>query len=79
MPVDPFFDKPYEPGAAADAMPAWEAAGKPVGRAVSANIKHKKRVAALFKAPQKPDPVVVDDLPAEHIPVLAMADESAEG
>ena len=79
VPVDPFFDKPYEPGPVADAIPAWESAAKPVGRAVSANIKHKKRVAALFKAPQKAAPVVVDVLPAEHIPVLAMADESAEG
>ena len=39
-----------------------------------ANIKHKKRVAALFKAPQKPEPVPGDAAPAEHVPVLAMAE-----
>ena len=74
-PVDPFFDKPYEPGASSEGAPAWEVAAKPVGRTVSSNIKHKKRVAALFKAPQKPEPVVVmDAAPFEHVPVLAMAE-----
>ncbi len=73
-PVDPFFDKPYEPGTSSEGTPAWEVAAKPVGRHVSANIKHKKRVAALFKAPQKPEPVPVDAAPAEHVPVLAMAE-----
>jgi ATP-dependent RNA helicase RhlE len=48
---DPFFDKPYEPTAPADAQPAWEAATKtaPARSGVSANIKPKKKVAALFK------------------------------
>ncbi|MBY0466047.1 MAG: DEAD/DEAH box helicase [Burkholderiales bacterium] len=78
-PVDPFFDKPYEPGAATDGVPAWEAAAKPVGRVVSTNIKHKKRVAALFKAPQKPETVLAEAVPAEHIPVLALADEPVAG
>jgi ATP-dependent RNA helicase RhlE len=48
---DPFFDQPYEPSTAAQAQPAWEAAAKatPAGSGVSANIKPKKKVAALFK------------------------------
>ena len=46
---DPFFDKPYEP-ASAEAPPVWESQ-KPVGRpGVSANIKSKRKVAALFKS-----------------------------
>jgi ATP-dependent RNA helicase RhlE len=47
---DPFFDKPYEPSAAADAAPSWEAATRPAVRSVSANIKPKRKVAALFKS-----------------------------
>ena len=48
---DPFFDQPYESTAAPDAAPAWEAAAKanPARAGVSANIKPKKKVAALFK------------------------------
>ena len=48
---DPFFDQPYEPSAAAEAQPAWEAAAKanPARSGMSANIKPKKRVAALFQ------------------------------
>ena len=51
-PRDPFFDQPYEPGVAVDAQPAWEAAAKTNAArgGVSANIKPKKKVAALFKA-----------------------------
>ena len=52
---DPFFDKPYEPSAATAATPAsWEAAPKAATAArsgISANIKPKRKVAALFKAP----------------------------
>jgi ATP-dependent RNA helicase RhlE len=52
-PRDPFFDLPYEPAAALapDAQPAWEAAAKtaPSRSGVSANIKSRKKVAALFK------------------------------
>ena len=50
-PRDPFFDQPYESTAASDAAPAWEAATKanPARGGVSANIKPKKKVAALFK------------------------------
>ena len=47
---DPFFDKPYEAVAASAAVPSWEAAVKPANRSISANIKPKRRVAALFKA-----------------------------
>jgi superfamily II DNA/RNA helicase len=47
---DPFFDKPYESSLPAEAQPAWEAAAKGgAARGVSANIKPKKKVAALFK------------------------------
>ncbi len=49
---DPFFDKPYEPTKAAEeGTPSWEASAKSnAPRSVSANIKSKRRVAALFKA-----------------------------
>ncbi|WP_397408477.1 DEAD/DEAH box helicase [Polaromonas sp.] len=47
---DPFFDKPYESSLPVEAQPAWEAAAKGgAARGVSANIKPKKKVAALFK------------------------------
>jgi ATP-dependent RNA helicase RhlE len=50
-PRDPFFDKPYEPAAAEQtSAPSWEASARPAARGVSANIKHKVKVAALFKA-----------------------------
>ncbi len=50
-PVDPFFDQPYQPADAAT-PPAWEVAAKAPtsGGRISANIKPKKRVAALFKS-----------------------------
>ncbi len=50
-PRDPLFDQPYESTAAPDAQPAWETAAKanPSRSGVSANIKPKKKVAALFK------------------------------
>ena len=49
-PRDPFFDKPYEPAAAPEA-PSWEPAKPPSsGRSISANIKPKRVVAALFKS-----------------------------
>ena len=64
-PQDPFFDKPYEPSVATDAKPAWESSPKPAtGRsAISANIKPKKRVAALFS---RPAPVTDVPAPAEQ-------------
>ena len=49
---DPFFEKPYE-ASSAEIAPAWEAAAKsPVRSGISANIKPKRKVAALFKAVQ---------------------------
>ncbi len=47
---DPFFDKPYEAPTTAESTPAWEAAAPRAARSISANIKPKRRVAALFKA-----------------------------
>jgi superfamily II DNA/RNA helicase len=50
-PRDPFFDKPYEPAAVSEvATPSWEASGRPATRSISANIKPKVKVAALFKS-----------------------------
>ena len=46
-PRDPFFDKPYEATTEAP-PPAWEPGERPSGR-ISANIKPKRKVAALFK------------------------------
>jgi hypothetical protein len=47
---DPFFDQPYESTLSAESQPAWEAAAKSAGpRGMSANIKPKKKIAALFK------------------------------
>ncbi|MCO5105162.1 MAG: DEAD/DEAH box helicase [Burkholderiaceae bacterium] len=53
---DPFFDKPYEASAQAPA-PGWEAAARPVRSSTSPNIKPRRKVAALFKAPAAPEPV----------------------
>jgi len=48
-PADPFFDKPYEPSLSPEAAPAWEAAAvRPGVRAISGNIRSKRKVAALF-------------------------------
>jgi ATP-dependent RNA helicase RhlE len=47
---DPFFDRPYE-AVTSDSAPAWEqakAAPAPAGRALSPNIKPKKKVASLL-------------------------------
>ncbi len=47
---DPFFSKPYEPSVAGTEAAAWEASQASSGRpGVSANIKPKKKIAALFK------------------------------
>jgi ATP-dependent RNA helicase RhlE len=46
---DPFFDQPYQPPERQEA-PAWEAGAKPAGNRISANIKTKRKVAALFKS-----------------------------
>ena len=55
-PLDPFFDRPYEPStpASADAVAPWESSAKLASaaamgaRGLSPNIKPKKRVAALL-------------------------------
>ena len=51
-PRDPFFDKPYEPSAAADSAPAWEATAKaapaPARGGLSPNIRPKRKVASLL-------------------------------
>jgi len=47
---DPFFEKPYEPQPQ-EASPAWEpTAPRPARSSISANIKPKRKVAALFKS-----------------------------
>jgi ATP-dependent RNA helicase RhlE len=50
-PADPFFEQPYE-APQGDVKPAWEGGAKPATSRVSANIKTKRKVAALFKQPQ---------------------------
>ena len=45
---DPFFEQPYE-APVTEAAPAWEAS-KTQPRGFSANIKPKRKVAALFKS-----------------------------
>ncbi len=48
-PKDPFFEQPYQASTPPDVAPAWEATPKSSAR-ISANIKPKRKVAALFKA-----------------------------
>jgi superfamily II DNA/RNA helicase len=49
-PVDPFFDKPYEASPSKEEqLPSWESTAKTTSRSISANIKPKRKVAALFK------------------------------
>jgi superfamily II DNA/RNA helicase len=48
---DPFFEQPYQPAVAAQTAPSWEATpGQRSGRSISANIKTKRKVAALFQS-----------------------------
>jgi ATP-dependent RNA helicase RhlE len=47
-PRDPFFDQPYEP-AVTEAPAVWESQRPVVRPGVSANIKTRRKVAALFK------------------------------
>ena len=54
-PLDPFFSQPYEASQAEGSVPSWESAPKAPAR-VSANIKSKRKVAALFKAGDAPAP-----------------------
>ena len=50
QPKDPFFDQPYQPPPAEEA-PAWEAGAKQTTASrVSANIKTKRKLPALFKS-----------------------------
>ena len=69
---DPFFDKPYEASATADA--AWDSKAPSAGiatRGLSPNIKPKRKVAALFgaKAAVAPEtePAVLHTEPAEQL------------
>jgi len=50
-PRDPFFDQPYQ-APEREAAPSWEAGPKPAGGRLSANIKPKRMLAALFKSTQ---------------------------
>ena len=67
---DPFFDKPYEAPSAAAAA-AWEATTKAAVRGVSANIKPRRKVAALFSAHtvivHTPPPELVVETVAEQV------------
>jgi ATP-dependent RNA helicase RhlE len=56
-PVDPLFDKPYEPSAPSESPASWEAAQKAASRALSPNIRTRKKVPALFKSLPSPAPV----------------------
>ena len=72
---DPFFDKPYETAAATSA-PAWESAPKTAGRGISANIKPRRKVAALFKMVQ---PALPDAMPPEAVEQAANPANAAPG
>jgi len=51
MSKDPFFDKPYEPSVSQEDKASWETTPARAGaRNISANIKSKRKVAALFKS-----------------------------
>lgn len=52
-PVDPFFDKPYEPSAAQGDAPDWDAQGKSLRKGASLNLRPRRKLPALF-APPKP-------------------------
>jgi len=74
-PADPFFDKPYEPSTAADAKASWESQPKPAARGISANIKSKKRVAALFAQPvvvSEPAPLAPSEPPVTAVTAEAL-------
>jgi ATP-dependent RNA helicase RhlE len=73
---DPFFDKPYEPTAAEQAAaPSWEAQSRQPVRSISANIKPKRKVAALFKS-QPPAPPAPVQPPQQHQPEETSASAS---
>ncbi|MFV0678912.1 DEAD/DEAH box helicase [Ottowia sp.] len=54
-PADPFFDQPYEAPAEVAEPAAWEQKARPARSGLSANIKPKRKVAALFKASDSAD------------------------
>ena len=77
--VDPFFEKPYEPSPSASAKAGWEPETRANQRSLSANIKPKKRVAALFRTPMPALPVVAEagmtaDAP-QSLPHVGNADQ----
>ena len=78
---DPFFDKPYEEPAASQEAPSWESASPRPARSISANIKSRRRVAALFKPemPAASDAPAASDPPAapEQNEPAATADQSS--
>jgi superfamily II DNA/RNA helicase len=50
QPVDPFFDRPYEPSAPSAEPPVWESRStRAAPPSVSANIKPRRKLAALFR------------------------------
>ncbi len=63
VPVDPFFNTPYEAAAPSAALstPAWDAPQSGIKKSVSSNIRPKRRVAALFVTPA-PAPVQVSEV-----------------
>ena len=64
-PADPFFDKPYQPALPPEAKPNWEAQPKSAGKGLSAYIKPKRKVAALFRAQPPETDAEADPQPAE--------------
>ncbi len=49
--TDPFFDRPYQaPSESPEQPPSWEKTERAARSGISANIKPKRKVAALFKA-----------------------------
>jgi superfamily II DNA/RNA helicase len=72
-PADPFFSQPYEAPEATttEAKPAWEAGAKPAANRISANIKPKRKLAALFASvpaePAEPaDSALAPEAPADQ-------------
>ena len=70
---DPFFSQPYE-SAATQTAPAWDTGPQPAKSSVSRNIKPRRTVAALFKAPEQP----VASQGSESQPVHEAAQEYSE-
>ena len=80
-PSDPLFDRPYEPPAREE-PPVWEQAARtatPAPRGLSANIKPKRQLAALFGAKPAPSAEPVDSAgpAASTAPMAERPTESA--